>query len=56
MTVRYWLASMRLLCCELAIALYERAEPLSPAFAAVPALKSQRRELLATLREIEDEQ
>lgn len=54
--LRYWLASMRLLCCELAIALYEQAPPLSPAFAQVPELKSRRRELLAHLRSIEDEQ
>ena len=53
---RYCLASMRLLCCELAIALYEQAPPLSPAFAQVPELKSRRREVLAHLRAIEDEQ
>lgn len=54
--IRYWLASMRLLFLELAIALYEQAPPLSPAFAQVPELKSRRRDILATLREIEDEQ
>lgn len=55
-SARYLVASLRLLCLELAIALYEQAPPLSPAFAQVPALKSRRRELLATMREIEDEQ
>ena len=53
---RYWMASCRLVCLELAIALYEQAPPLSPAFAQVPELKSRRRELLAHLRAIEDEQ
>jgi hypothetical protein len=55
-SVRHWWASVRLLCCEFAIALYEQAPPLSPAFAQVPELKSRRRELLAHLRAIEDEQ
>lgn len=53
---RYWWASCRLVCLELAIALYEQAPPLSPAFAQVPELKSRRREVLAHLRAIEDEQ
>ena len=55
-SVRHWWASLRLVCLELAIALYEQAPPLSPAFAQVPELKSRRRELLAHLRAIEDEQ
>lgn len=55
-SIRHWWASIRLLCCELAIALYEQAPPLSPAFAQVPELKSRRREVLAHLRAIEDEQ
>ena len=40
-SIRHWWASIRLLCCELAIALYEQAPPLSPAFAQVPELKEQ---------------
>ena len=55
-SARYLIASMRLLCLEMAIALYEQAPPLSPAFAQVPELKSRRREVLAHLRAIEDEQ
>ena len=55
-SARYLIASMRLLCLEMTIALYEQAPPLSPAFAQVPALKSRRLELLAKMREIEDEQ
>ena len=55
-SLRYWMVSCRLVCLELAIALYEQAPPLSPAFAQVPELKSRRRELLAHLRAIEDEQ
>ena len=55
-SARYLMASMRLLCLELAIALYEQAPPLSPAFAQVPELKSRRLDILATLREIEEEQ
>ena len=55
-SLRYWMASCRLVCLDLAIALYEQAPPLSPAFAQVPELKSRRRELLAHLRAIEDEQ
>ena len=55
-SVRHWWASLRLVCLELAIALYEQAPPLSPAFAQVPELKSRRGELLARLRAIEDEQ
>ena len=55
-SIRHWWASIRLLCCELAIALYEQAPPLSPAFAQVPELKSQRRELLAPPSRHRDEQ
>lgn len=55
-SARYLIASMRLLCLEMTIALYEQAPPLSPAFAQVPELKSRRREVLAHLRAIEDEQ
>ena len=55
-SARYLLTSARLLMIEMAIAIYEQAPPLSPAFAQVPELKSRRRELLAMLRAIEDEQ
>lgn len=53
---RYWWTSCRLVFLELAIAMYEQAPPLSPAFAQVLELKSRRREVLARLRAIEDEQ
>lgn len=56
LSARYLVACTRLLMVEMMIALYERAEPLSPAFAQVAGLKSLRREILSTLREIEDEQ
>lgn len=55
-SARYIAASVRLLMVELLIALYERAEPLSPAFAQVAGLKSRRRDILSAMREIEDEQ
>lgn len=55
-SARYLVASIRLLMVEMTIALYERAEPLSPAFAQVAWLRSRRREILSTLREIEDDQ